>query len=265
MTNPSYPLVSFGLDDARIKNIATFNKAEPTPPNTNFSDLQTGITTVVPYATFEPNFWALNGTYHFMPASPHVGYFGPSISNGSGTISGYDGNFQIQLSSPQNLTSFTLHFDNTSSNWCSQINVAFLDPSLSVIYQTTFYPTGVDFTITYNIPNCNTIYVNLQITNNPYRFARLTGVYFNAVTHLDGTKISDAKITEEFSPISATLTANKLELDLLLDNSDFSVVNPNSLYANLPQGMPFTVYEVVDNVSVLMGMFYYLHWDNPSP
>jgi hypothetical protein len=92
----------------------------------------------------------------------------------------------------------------------------------------------------------------------------MKGFDFNTVTYLDSTKIKSAKITEEFSPISATLTSNSFDLDLLLDSSDFSITNPASPYANLADRMPFRVYEVIDGVTSFMGQFYLDTWDNVS-
>jgi hypothetical protein len=267
ITNPSYPLVSFGLDDTNIKDkgIASDGGADtPAFAFCTINDLITGIQTVAPYATFEPNYWALDGSYHFMPTSPHIGWLGSILSNSSGVAFG-DATIVIDFTALQSVTSLTLHFDKPSNNWCSTIEVSFLDSGFSSIYTTTVNPTSIDYTLTHTVSNFNHIYIYLRVTNNPYRFPRLTGIDFNEVTHLDGAKISDAKITEEFSPISETLTANSLELDLRLDSSDFSITNPASPYANLVDRMPFMVYEVVDNVTNFMGQFYLNTWENPSP
>ncbi len=262
----TYPLVSFGLDDTRIKDKAT---ATDSPGDTpafafcNVNDLITNKKTVTPYITFEPNFWSLSGEYHFMPTSPHIGFMGSILTDATGYTFG-DAIVKISFSTSQSTDSITLIFDEVTDNWCSWLTLQFYNGASLIYTSGTLHPASIDYTFTHTVSGFNIIYVVMSQFNNAYRFPRLTGVDFNTVIHLDSTKIKSAKITEEFSPISETLTSNLLELHLLVNNSDYSITNPSSLLVNLAKRMPFMVYEVKDNETELMGQFYLDSWDNTS-
>lgn len=264
----SYPLVSFGLDDTRIKDAAT--TADGSSGDTpafyfcTVDDLITNTTTVVPYSTFEPNFWVLDGSFHFMPTNPHIGFLGDILSDSSGSTYG-DAIVIINFSVLQTINSITAIFDKESNNWCTWLSFAFYNGASLVYSSPVLNPTSTNFTFTQTVTNFNILYIAMSKTNNPYRFPRMKGFDFNTVTHLDSTKIKSAKILEEVSPISATLTMNTFELDLLLNNNEFSVTNPVSFYADLAYyNMPFMVYEVIDGVTIFMGQFYLQNWDSPS-
>lgn len=267
--NPSYPIVSFGLDDRRVKNnISTIEVVDgtvlPTPPYTNFSDFETGDKTMKPYATYEPDYWVLDGNYKFMPSGNlHTGYWAANLSDAAGnTYHNSTLYVEIDFSASQSLSSLALHFDEAGNEWCSHITIFYIDHLGSSTIR-SYSPTQSVYSFPVNLSDVQKLYIFLTSTVHPYRFPRLTAIDWNATTWLDSSKIKDAIITEEYSPISDTLTANSLELDLIFDTSSFSIVNPDASYTALTvQGMPFTVYEVVNNVSNFMGVFFLESWDN---
>ncbi len=274
MTNPSYPLISFGLNDAPTKaGISSVVDIYGIPSGSNkwsfsnLNDLSVGNKTVVPYATFEPDYWVLDGNHHFMPATPKIGYMDSYLSDASGnTNTDVVTIFFSALTTVQNMT---LYFDVNQGEWCSSIKVEAFTGGGSLIAGTgTVSPTSSIYQVSLTAANADHVNITIYKTSHAYRFARLTGIDFGDttgyVTILDKTKIKSAKITEEFSPICETLTANSLDLDLVLSTSDFSVVNPSSPYLNLQQYTPFTVYEVFNNEYNLFGVYYLDGWDNGS-
>ena len=261
----SYPLVRFGLDDTNLKDkISSITDSYGVVPkfsSCNLNDLGAmGNITIKPYATFEPDFWVLDGNYHLMPASPKIGFMGSALSNGSGVLTSTSV-VSFFFSPVQDFTSITLHFGESDNQWCNNVVVDFRDAGGASLYSVTIYPTSTKYTVTHTVTGCDHLNITLAGTNLAYRFPRLTAIDFNVVTWLDSTKIKSAKILEEVSPISSTLTVNTFDLDLLLDNADFSITNPSSPYA-LPEKMPFMVWEVLNNETNFMGQFYLEHWDN---
>ena len=264
----SYPLVSFGLDDTNIKNkissvtdiygYLTFHQSF-----CNLNDLQTGNKTIVPYATFEPDYWLLDGSHHFMPSTPVIGTMANALSNSSRMVPGF---FLISIffTTIQSIRYLTLFFDVDNNEWCDSVQIDFWTAGAVNLFSTTLTPSSPTYTLDCGSTITGIDHINIQLnrTSKAYRFARLTGIDFNAVTHLDGAKIKSAKILEEISPISSTISSNTFDLDLILNTNEFSITNPSSPYTNIPEKMPFMVYEVVDNVTQFMGQFYLDKWEN---
>jgi len=63
----TYPMVNIGYYDAGIRSAISSVECDNAQSGTNSqSDMQTGMKTVVPYATYEPNYWFLDGNSHFV-------------------------------------------------------------------------------------------------------------------------------------------------------------------------------------------------------
>jgi hypothetical protein len=79
-----------------------------------------------------------------------------------------------------------------------------------------------------------------------------------------GADITDASLTEEFSPLSITLPINSLEFSLFSDDVAFSIINPTGKYESLLSRQPMAVYEVVDGEQRYLGQYYLDDWSGPS-
>jgi hypothetical protein len=79
-----------------------------------------------------------------------------------------------------------------------------------------------------------------------------------------GNDFIDGHLVEEISPLSIILPAASLEFSLFSDNTDFSIINPSGIYADLFGQKPLAAYEVIDGSPIYLGQFFLQDWDNPS-
>lgn len=74
----------------------------------------------------------------------------------------------------------------------------------------------------------------------------------------------EARLTEEFHPLTITLPINQLEFSVFSDDVNFSVINPAGNFEALATIRPMALYEVVDNQKVYLGQYYLDDWKNVS-
>lgn len=74
----------------------------------------------------------------------------------------------------------------------------------------------------------------------------------------------EARLTEEFSPLSVTFPISTLDFSIYSDNLDFSVINPTGAFETLATIQPIAVYEMVGGTPIYLGQFYLKDWENKN-
>lgn len=259
------PRVTFGLYNLEI-NAGSLPQATDLQPFSKPLDLKTGNIASKPLATYEPNYWLLDGQYKFKPEindAVHVGLMSLSMS-------GSDGAF----STPPVLTvtfdrafasdGLVLHFAQYSGDYADSIRVEYFDEADSLLASNTYAPTSWEFASTLAVNGFKKIIVTFYSTNVPYRYLRLSGIDYGQLISFTEADIKEASAIEQLSLLSETLPANSCELQLYSNDSSFSIVNPIGYYARLTQRQPLSVYELVDNNPIFMGRYYLDEWKNAS-
>jgi len=86
------PIISFGTNALEIKQDGTysciFDLADGLQPFADLDDLKNGNISA-PYATYEPDFWLLDGNYKFMPSvNVFSGLISLEMTNASSVFAG---------------------------------------------------------------------------------------------------------------------------------------------------------------------------------
>jgi len=262
MTRTS-PVVAFGLYETVIKQALS---ASCTDKQTfsNLDDLRSGNTASRPYATFEPDFWLLDGEYKFKPsdALTHVGLMSLSMSDVDGVF-GTAPVLTLNFSGTYTTTGLTLNFSQDTGDWADSIRVVYYNGA-SVLRTDDYVVTDWQFPTGQAVTNFNKIIITFYSTNKPFRHLRLMGLDFGTLTYFRGTDIKSASVVEEVNPPSVEVTANAFEVSLFSTTPQFSIIDPTGDYAALKLNQPLDVYEEVGNDTVYMGQFYLKGWENVS-
>lgn len=257
--------VSFGLYDLVLKDDSTLT----CPDLQSFSkllDLARGSASYRPYASFEPDFWLLDGQYKFLPENDttvHVGLMSLSMS-------GADGAFitppilTITFGEPHTIESLSLIFAPYSGDYANSVTIAYYDASNTLIRTDNYAPGSPEFTTHQAVANFKKILITFHSTNRPYRYLRLASLDYGELIIFSGSAIKEAMLVEEVDQLSAVLPFNVLDLSLYSADSAFSILNPTGNYATLNERQPLDVYETVDNASTYIGRFYLDQWSNLS-
>lgn len=258
-------IISFGSNAIAIKEDATFSTTSLSALG-NLDDLQNNTTALKPFATYEPNFWLLDGNYKFAPTTEiHGGYISAAMSPANPasdfTVAP---KITILFSELHSTEEITLRFSEFTGDWSDKISIGFFNggTTLSAAFYT---PTSAVFTLPISISNFNKIEIFFYSQNKAYRYARLNSISFDEEVIFSGAAVKSAKLIEQISPISTELPISTLDFRLFSNNGDFSITDPAGLYVNLKYKEPIEVRESIDNDVVYIGTFYLDKWESKSP
>lgn len=255
----TYPRIVFGLYALELKKDATFSATDK-QTFSNLTDLKKNTVTSKPYATYEPDYWLLDGNYKFKPNdNAHVGLWSLSQSNASGVFS-VPPQLTITFSSVQSSDGLTLRFASASNDYADDIDIAYYDVSNTLIRTDNYTPTSWEFSTGQAVSNFKKIIVTFNGTNKAYRYLRLTGVDFGELIVFEGSDILEAQVIEEVSPLSTELPIGTLDFTVFSSSDDFDIFNPAGLYANLQENQPIDVYEFINSEMVYMGQYFLKTW-----
>jgi hypothetical protein len=265
MTHTS-PSVSFGIGYAMeikqdsipsMSNLQTFSK---------ISDLRTDSATNRPYATYESDFWLLDGEYKFLPTNlntVHVGLMTTTLSDTDGLFT-VPPVLTITFTTVHSLDSLTIRFAQYSNDYANDIDVAYYDSTDTLIQTDNYTPTSWEFATGQAIANFKKIIITFNSTNKEFRFLRVKGIDYGELLTFTGAEIKAADVVEEINPLSTEITVDTFNMRLYSDNAQFSLINPAGDYANLAQRQPMAVYEQVGNQNIFIGQYYLDKWQNKS-
>ena len=259
------PKISFGLYDLEISKDST-PSCEDLQSFSKAMDLKTGNVTMYPIATYEPDFWLLDGKYKFIQEvedSVHVGLMSLSMSDENGDFA-IPPVLTVDFDQVHSSDGLVLHFAQISNDFANSITVEYYDIYGAVITSDNYAPDSWEFEIEKDVVNFKQVVITFHSTNKPYRYLRLTEINYGQLIHFTGTAIKQASIVEEIDMISVTVPANTCDLKLFSSAAEFSIVNPSGYYARLSQRQPLSVYEIIDLNQIFMGRFYLDEWENVS-
>jgi hypothetical protein len=257
--------VSFGLFDLALKGDSSL-ACTSLQPFSKLADLKSGNASNRPYASYEPNFWLLDGQYKFLPedaTAVHVGLMSLAMSDASGDFA-VAPVLTVTFGEVHSTESLSLVFATYSGDYCSALTIAYYNASNVLIRADAYTPTGVEFTTGQAVANFKRIAITFTKTSRPYRYLRVSALDYGELISFEGTAIKAASLIEEVDQLSAELRYNVLDLSLYSADAQFSIINPTGDYASLAERQPLDVYETVDGVSQYVGRYYLDDWQNLS-
>src|SRR3990172_11940752 len=230
----------------------------------DIADLELDVAQINPYATYEADYWLLDGNYKLAPTSgAHVGYMSTVMSQSNTNFAaGPEVRFYFTVN--HSTTGLKLYFSEFSGDWTDSITVTFRNAAESVIRSDTYTPSAATFETNQAVSNFRRIDLIFNSTNKAQRYARLTGIDFDDLTIFSGADVKEARLVEQIDPLANELPINTLDLKLFSAAGAFSIVNPTGIYANLQYKEPLDVYENINNEIIYMGRFYLDTWESLS-
>jgi hypothetical protein len=260
------PIISFGKNETAISKDASISSTGAQSFCT-LDDLKTGAEAIYPYATYEPDFWLLDGQYKFLPADladAHAGFMSTDMSD-STSDHGSVPLLQVQFTEVFSTNGLTLRFQEYSGDYPDSIRIRFFNAALSVIQDDTYTPTSTTFETNQSVTDFKRIWIDFNSTNKSYRYARLKGIDFDDIVRFTGADVKEARIIEELDPLSITLRSNTLELKLFSSTGAFNIINPTGLYASLQENYPIEVHERIGDADIIyLGRYYLKEWNSLS-
>jgi hypothetical protein len=223
------------------------------------------------YATFEPDYFKLDGSMRLPPESDQedveLGFWSDEICDANGL---YINNPTISISfgGPHNAIGITVTFDTINNEYASEFTLVVIAYEGGVLLNQDF--VGNDrptFVLSQSLEGVGTI--NLIITKwaKGNRRARVTEIDFGIVQEYTGKDLINLSIVEEMDLVGSTVPSN--ELHFTLDNQLrlFNILNPDGIYRFiLPKQqvrayMGLQIGETEEDIEfVQVGKYYLTEW-----
>jgi hypothetical protein len=257
-------MATFGLYDLEVKSDSTFS-APDLQTFSKVDDLRTGNVVDFPYITYEPNFWLLDGTFHFMPTDDtliHLGLMSLTPSDVNGDFTSHP-MLTITFEKLHTIDGLVLHFSSTG-DYSDSVEIVWYNALDVVLFSDTYTPDSEEFDIDQEVVDFKKITLEFFSTNRSYRYLYFKGIDFGQLIRWSGTDILSAEAVEQLDMLSLTAPWNTCNLNLYSIESDFSIVNPSGYYSRLSQNQPLLLYALKDEKKIFMGRYYLDTWKNVS-
>lgn len=221
------------------------------------------------YATFENNYWKLDGSFVLPPKASEPGY---EVGWWSAALCGADGTFGVPQVLTINFTTdhssigLTIYFDTQTNEYASDFTIQVYNSSNALIYSISVTGNLLSkYILEHTIANYRKIVVTVTKWATGYRRARIAEVSFGVVYDYTGDDLITVNVLEEMDTLSSQVTSN--ELKYTLDNQDkrFNLINPVGVYPALQRKQKILPYIGVEKVDtsieyVPMGVFFLTEW-----
>lgn len=253
----TYPQAQFNFKDvtalADSKVVSTAAK--------NFSNMalyQNDIRQAT-YGTMELNQFVLDGSRLIFPVEQptDVPFWSDEKSDANGLYV-KNPTLEINFTEAHSSIGLMLYF---AEDIPAQIQITWYTLYGTKLDTTTFYPDGKEFFCRHQVQNYGKVEIEFVRSAWPYRYAKMDYIEYGQEWTLGRDNIKTASVYEEIDPISATLSINTAQIELVDTAGEFALDNENGLWKSLQKEQEIALTEYVDGESVECGTFYMDTWD----
>ena len=206
------------------------------------------------YATFEQDYFKLDGSFKIPPTNQEVtdnsiemGYWSDDISDEFGI---FEEPLKLEFNFAEKHSSIglTLYFDILNNEYATEFDV-FIYSDSTIIYEANIIDNiKPRYTLIENLKDYNRIEIMFKRWSNPYRRCKIAEIDFGVVFEYTDDELIKLNILQELDPVSEKLPSD--EVKFTIDNSDklFNPLNSEGIYEFLTKGQ---------NVFVEMGLEVY--------
>lgn len=254
--------ITFGVIDQNAKNAAiSGNDAGFFPRYAQTVDGITGIGGK--WASLEPDFWRLDGTYDIAPDNMD----GVQTGWWSSDVSGADGRFEnppyirYDFGAPLSTLGWTLHFDEKTGQYASEVLVEVFGADGSVLETLTFSQRKPLQAYRHYVGDYYGVRFTFPGTSEAFRRVRVVQVDFGLTQFYDRDTLGTVSVVYGAAIDGSALPSR--ELVFTFDNSDkaYNLLNPDGVYQYLQDGQIINAKLVIDGEAVDMGDFVFTSAD----
>lgn len=263
--------IQFDFIDTTAKEEATLNL----PTQTVFSNgnqlLNDNINKSIKIATFEKNFWKLDGTYMNLGykdiSNEEIGFVSDAISKEDCTFENSP-TIVFDFSSTHSSIGLTLFFDDLTNNYARKMKIKFLNND-TVLSDETIENDQIRFIYSNKVENYNKIEITFLETSLPYRRIRFIDITFGIIQTYEDKQIVNCSLAREFNIFNDNIPSHEFSFEIDNINKKFNLINPTGLYAYLQKRQLVTVrmgvvLEDKTTEFVEMGKYYLNDWETKN-
>lgn len=260
--NSMHAIVSFGIIDSSAASDATVT----TSPDVSFSEISgilSGENTVTNgYASWEQDFWQLNGKQLFLNTENPLktGYISQGISDSNGEY-GSNPYINIQFSNPHSMVGLTIQFDTVTGTCPKNFFImTYLEGVVVESYHIT-NNTDIVYQGELGIENVDQIRIEF-LTSRPHNRIRINSLVYGIAYSFSDADLISIVHNRSTSPISLELPAESFSFTLFNEDGKYNIDSEFSVIKFLEKEQIVTVqygYEI-DNDGTIEWLSPFTYW-----
>ena len=179
------------------------------------------------YATFENDYWLLDGSFVLPPKASESGY---EVGWWSAALCDANGDFSVSQVCTIDFTvdhssiGITITFDQQTNEYAEDFEIDVYDSSAVLLHnETVTGNTLAKYILEENLTDFRQIVITITKWATGNRRARITEVDFGIIQEYTDTEIIKLDILEELDTLSNQVTANEIKLTLDNQSKDFNI------------------------------------------
>ncbi len=233
--NRSYAQIYVGQFDSTARRDATLLINDAGIDLSTFGNVNTDNKQGAAYASWEHDFFRLDGVQRFLPGSTleEQGYVSARMSDAAGDFA-EPIVLTVQFSQLHRMSGITLLFDDISDAYASSFRVdTYLNDSLVETREIT--NTAAKYEGILTLVEHNKMVITFLSTAKAHQRLRLQQLLFGIGFVYSNAEIMDVALKRSISPVSLELPSNKLSFSLYNENGIFTPDNTNSVLSFFAQ------------------------------
>lgn len=223
------------------------------------------------YATFERDYFKLDGSFHIPPKSSEgnseLGWWSGDICDENGVFNLYQV-LEFNFTEEHNSMGLTISFDTMANEYASDFDIEVYRLNGALIHKEIVANNSAPlYVLVKGLDNYGRIKIIIKKWAKPYRRVRITEVDFGVIKEYKGDKLIKLNIIEEMNIISDKIPSS--ELKFIIDNSskEFNILNPEGFYRFLKERQEVKAaigVAIAENEFEYIGMgkFYLTDWQS---
>ncbi|WP_300384722.1 hypothetical protein, partial [Clostridium sp.] len=220
------------------------------------------------YATFENDYWKLDGSFAIPPMNTEngfeVGWWSNSLCDTSGIFN--NESITITFNKPHSSIGLTIAFDIRTNEYAKDFDIKFykLDGNLINTYS-IIDNTEVLYTLDTPISNYGKAVIVIKKWCTGNRRARIKNIDFGIIKQYQDRELINMNIIEQVDVLSDIVPSNEIKFTIDNSSKSFNILNPNGVYSYLQerQEVKAELGIVLENNNIEyipMGKYYLCDW-----
>lgn len=253
----TYPNAEFDLIDVTAAGDSIYT-SETTKGFSDMSLLKEGGR-MRDYGTLERNQFLLDGSREIFTGNPEdVPYWSRDMSDSEGFFADRQ-ILRAVFSEPHSSIGLTLYF---SGSVPAEVSITWYSADgAEKLIDETFFPDRPAYFCRKPVENYGRIDFAFLRTELPGRYVKMEYVEYGMTWRLDKDVIKSASVYEEMDPMSATLSINTADIQIVDKEDAFDPSGRDGMWRFLQKSQKMELVEYVDGVPVDFGSFYLDTWN----
>lgn len=263
MATKTYAIVNYELKDTTALNTAEYSSKTISSVG-DIKKLRENYE-IPEYAAYEHNHFVLDGSMEILPGDKSkrkIAYWSSQTSLGTRKFaSGKNPSILVKFTENHTSTGLTFYF---LKEYPKRMTITWYDIGGDVITTKEYTPTTAVFFARQQVRNYASVYIEVTETHYPWRDIRLQHIMFGQNIEWSDLEVKTAKITEQIDESNATLPASSAQVEIIDENNDFDIANPDGSWNSAEYYQKLTFKEYKNGEIIDCGTYYLNGWSFKS-